>query len=288
LRHREYGNVNIRLGSLIIITSIAGIEAGYRLLQLVREINIADEAVLIVAIVILLLIGSYMFHDSYRSIKQYNNELNGDISTDTVNSTSASMVKMRLKMMKPLIYYDKTESNTSLWLILGIGLLTGILSGFIGVGGGFVMVPSLIYLVGLPSYIAVGTSFFQMLFSAAYGSIRYTINGDVIIFAAFIMVLSSAFGVQIGVLATRLLKDICMKFILTFSIFIAIFGSSLKLANIFTEHSISILKPLEVIITFGGLGIIVIIITILIAVTIRFNKTKKIPKWFSLLVLSRE
>ena len=71
--------------------------------------------------------------------------------------------------------------------MLAVGFFIGLIVGVLGVGGGFVLVPALIYVIGLPSFMAVGTSLFQMIFSSAYGCIRHTMDGNVIIFASVIM-----------------------------------------------------------------------------------------------------
>ena len=88
-----------------------------------------------------------------------------------------------------MIHFAKSGVTISPWLILAIGFLAGMLAGLIRVGGGFIVVPSLVYVIGLPSFMAVGIDLFQIIFSAAYGSIRHTMSGNVIIFAAFIMIL---------------------------------------------------------------------------------------------------
>ena len=130
----------------------------------------------------LLVIGGYTFWESCKSMAQ-KRYAKIDISNDA-NTISPTLRKMRLK---PVIYFARSKVTISLWMILGIGLYTGIISGLLGVGGGFIIVPSLIYLVGLPSFVSVGTSLFQFIFSAAYGSIRHTMSGNVVIFASFII-----------------------------------------------------------------------------------------------------
>ena len=94
------------------------------------------------------------------------------------------------------------------------------------------MVPSLVYLVGIPSFTAVGTDLFQIVFSAAYGSIRHTMSSNVVIFAALIMIVGSSIGVQFGVLVTRYVRGICMRFVLAIATLIAAIGAVLKFTSI--------------------------------------------------------
>jgi uncharacterized membrane protein YfcA len=277
LMHKQRGNVDVKLGLVVTVSAIIGVEIGFRFLDWVKSMGLAEEVVLIISICILLAIGGYAFWESCKSVLQRRNAKK-DASSDA-NLISAKLRQIRLR---PVIYFSKSGITVSLWIVLGIGLFAGMLFGLMGGGGGLIMVPSLIYLVGLPSFIAVGTGLFQIIFSSAYGAIRHTMSGNVIIFASFIMMLSSVIGVQYGVLATRFLKGIYVKCILSFSILVASLGSILKLTGVLTENNISWLKPLEIAITFGGLGLIVIMIAGLLAFAVRFNGSRNIPKYLDI------
>jgi uncharacterized membrane protein YfcA len=146
----------------------------------------------------------------------------GEFTSDVEGTSSAALVQ-RIRI-PPVIFFPKSGVKISLWAILIIGLGTGMLAGFIGVGGGFIMVPSMVYLLGVPSFIAVGTDLFQIIFSSAFGSIQHTISGNVIIYAAFLMILGSSIGVQFGALATKYLRGICMRYVLAVTISIALVG----------------------------------------------------------------
>ena len=161
------------------------------------------------------------------------------------------------------------------------------LAGLIGVGGGFIMVPSLVYLVGLTSFMAVGTDLFQIIFSAAYGTIRHTMSGNVIIFAALIMVVASSIGVQFGVLVTRYVRGVSMRFILGISILIAAAGAILKLSSILLEKAATWLEIGSLAVTFSGVGLAMIMILVLFIMAICYRHGRHIPTWVKPLV-SRE
>ena len=283
LRHRQHGNVDMKLGLIIAAVSMGGVEIGTRLLHLALSLGIAEETVLAVSILVLLSVGGYTLRESLQSVRRVNEAQKRKVSINTTVQPPMPFARLRDIKLKPLIHFSKSGITISIWVILGIGLFTGILSGLLGVGGGFIMVPSLIYLVGLPSFLAVGTDLFQISFSSAYGAIRNTMGGNVIIFAAFIMILSSVIGVQCGVLGTRFLKGVCVKLILSFTIIIAILGSVLKLTNTITENPASWLKPAEMAVTFGGLVLVLLIILVLFILGIRNNRGKSVPGWFQAL-----
>jgi uncharacterized membrane protein YfcA len=91
----------------------------------------------------------------------------------------------------------------SLWLVLGVGFLTGLLAGALGVGGGFIRMPMLIYVLGVPTHVAVGTDLFEIMISAGFGTLTHAFKGNVDIMMALVMHTGSALGAQIGATSTR-------------------------------------------------------------------------------------
>jgi len=284
LRHRQLGNIDMKLGILMVVGTICGIEVGVRVLNLTRNIGLADEVVLSVSICMLLIIGVYTFWETRQrktkldDMLRRKEELPPDVRAVSISS------KLQRINIPPMIHFAKSRVTISLWLILAVGFLTGILAGLIGVGGGIIMVPSLIYIIGLPSFMAVGTDIFQIIFSAAYGCIRHTMSGNVIIFAAFIMILGSCAGIQFGVLATRYLRGIAMRYVLASTILVAVLGSILKLIDIISESAITWLQTGVVAVTFGGMGLIMVMIIGLFTMAVRYRTGKHIPIWVKSLV----
>jgi hypothetical protein len=108
-------------------------------------------------------------------------------------------------------------SEVSLWSILFVGFLTGILAGFLGVGGGFIRLPMLVYILGIPTHVAVGTDLFEIVISAGFGTITHALKGNVDIFIALTMQTGAAIGAQIGAVGTRYFSGPTIR--LAFSIF---------------------------------------------------------------------
>lgn len=284
-RHRQLGNVDMKLGILMTVFVMAGVEVGVRALNWTRDMGSADTTVLSIFICILPIVGGYTAWESSRTKTRLDKMTrNNENSLSSRELASISSVVQRIKI-PPVIHFSKSGVNLSMWVILVIGLITGTLAGFLGCGGGFIMVPSLIYLFGVPSYVAVGTSTFQFIFSAAFGSIMHTINGNIIIDAALIMILGSSIGVQFGALATRYLRGIAMRYILAYNIFVAVLASVLKLISILSGSTISWLQCGMIAITFGGLGLGTLIIISLSIVAHRYRGDKNIPAWIELLVI---
>jgi len=279
LRHRQLGNIDLGLGICMIVGTMCGVEGGVRILNQVKEIGLAEHAVLSSSIGILLVIGTYTFREANKRKAAL------DIMVRKREKLPPSMrvlaISQRLQNIRipPMIHFTKPRLTFSLWVILCIGFITGLLAGFMGVGGGFIMVPSLVYLVGLPSFMAVGTDMFQVVFSAAFGCLRHTMSGNVIIFVAFILVVSSCLGVQLGVLITRYVRGVSMRYILAVSILFSVLGSLLKLMDIILEPPGLWLRTASITVTFGGLGVVVAMILGLFITALRYKSGKHIPVW---------
>jgi hypothetical protein len=131
----------------------------------------------------------------------------------------------------PLVSLPASGINRiSFWVVFIIFLTTGFLSGFMGVGGGFILLPALIYLLGCPTTVAVGTSLLSVCFMSGYGCFTYSLSGRTELLAAMIMLIGAAIGAQVGVLATRFVHGYGIR--LLFAIMIVLAGSSVALKQI--------------------------------------------------------
>lgn len=284
LGHRQLGNVDMKLGVVLMVAAMGGMEVGVRLLNWARNIGLADEVVLSVSICMLLIVGLFTLSEGIARKRQLDKMLaKKEKLPPAMRATSLSR-KLQDINIPPMLHFTKSRVTISLWIILAVGFFIGILAGLIGVGGGFIMVPSLVYLVGLPSFMAVGTDLFQIVFSAAYGSIRHTMSGNVIIFAAFIMVVASSIGVRFGVLVTRYVRGVSLRCILGISLLLFAVGTILKLLSLLLDKATSGLEIGSLAVTFGGMGIIVIMVVALFIVALRYQRGRHIPTWMESLV----
>src|SRR5258706_14301441 len=94
-------------------------------------------------------------------------------------------------------------ARVSLWAILLVAFVGGFFSGFLGGGAGYIRMPCLIYLLGLPTHIAVGTDLFEIVISASYGTVTHALKGNVDILIALVMHTGAALGAQIGATLTQ-------------------------------------------------------------------------------------
>ena len=284
LRHRKLGNIDMKLGMLMIIGTIGGVEVGVRILNRIKNKGLADEVVLSVSICMLLIIGIYTFWEARRRKAELDGMLRRKEKLPSAMRAVSVSARLQRINISPRIHFSRSGITISIWLVLAMGFCTGILAGFIGVGGGFIMVPSLVYLIGLPSFMAAGTAIYQAIFSSGFGFVRHTMSGNVVILAAVIMLLGSSIGTQFGVLVTRYVRGISMRYVLASSVFVAVLGSILKLIDILSGSAFSWLQTGVIGVTFGGLGLIMVMICGLFITAVRYRNGRYIPLWLESLV----
>lgn len=286
-RHGKLGNVDMPLGLVMTIAAMSGVEVGVRIVNWLRDIGLADEVVLTISICMLLVVGIYTLLECIRRKRYLDKMLKKGERPPVMTATSLSQ-KLQNINIPPMLNFAKSRITVSLWPILAVGFFIGMMMGILGVGGGFSMVPALIYVIGQSSFMAVGTSLFQIIFSATYGAVRHTMSGNVIIFASLIMLVASCLGVQFGALVTRFVRGVSIRFVLGLSMLIAAMGAILKLLSILLEKAATWYGTGSLVVTFSGMGLAMIVILALFVVALRYQRGEHIPAWMESLVAKED
>lgn len=200
-RHRALGHVDMKLGFIMIVGTVIGVEIGARIIEYLETNGNIDEVIGIAYIVILLLISGFTAWESIKAIRMIRVQ-----QLDVTDALAFSGLTRRVHSIRlwPMIAFPGSGiDQISLWVVVGVGMLTGLLAGALGVGGGFIRMPMLIYLLGVPTHVAVGTDLFEIIFSAGYGTITHALKGNVDVLMALVMQTGAAVGAQIGAGATR-------------------------------------------------------------------------------------
>ena len=111
-----------------------------------------------------------------------------------------------------MTYFSKSGITISLWIILGVGLATGYLAGTIGVGG-FIGVPAMIYVFGVPTAVAAGTELYLAMFMGAFGALNYAYQGYVDLRLTMLLYLGSLVGIYIGVYGVKVVKEVMIRIV---------------------------------------------------------------------------
>jgi len=288
LRHRSLGNVDMKLGILLLIGVLGGTEVGVRLVNYSKTRGLSSEAVLIVSVVLLTIVGIYTVRE-VRAAKRRLDEMLARTGSAPRDVTSSGMSRrIQAIAIPPRITFQTSRTTLSLWIVLLAGFLTGLVSGFMGIGGAFILMPVLIYLFGVPSHVAVGTGLFQIAFSSSYGALRHGMSGNVLILVAVIMVLGASIGAQIGTLGTRYVRGPSVRGVLGFSVIVGALGAAFKLADALAGEGVRWLQIGAEICTFGGMGLLIAMIAGLLIMAFMYRRGLKVPTQFESLLVKEE
>ncbi len=200
-RHRSMGHVDIKLGLLMVIGAIPGVEVGARIIEYLEQMGNIDLVVGVIYIVIMMGVSGYTFWEGWRAVRQ--SETKSEVVHDVVQ-TRLFFERVQGIKLAPMISFPVARiKSISLWVIVGIGFITGVLSGLLGVGGGFIRMPILVYILGVPTHIAIGTDLFEIMISAGFGTLTHALKGNVDIMIALVMHTGAALGAQLGASLTR-------------------------------------------------------------------------------------
>jgi uncharacterized protein len=209
-RHRALGNVDLRLGLVMAVGTIAGAEAGAQLIQMLKRAGNVNLVVSIVSIVVYLSISAFMLWESRKTLKsQRRRSSKAKVKGLTAKKKDksafghVSRAIQRLKIWPMIALPTSGVKGISLWVILLVAFVGGLFSGFLGGGAGYIRMPSMVYVLGIPTHLAVGTDLFEIIISASYGTLSHAVKGNVDILIALVMHTGAAIGAQIGAISTQ-------------------------------------------------------------------------------------
>lgn len=198
LAHMRRGNVDFKMGGILMVGGVIGSSLGVALFSFLREIGQIDLVIQLSYVVFLGIIGTLMLTESLRTIirSRRPGAVRGKLHQH--NWLHGLPLKMRFRRSKLYI---------SAIMPLLLGAFVGILAAIMGVGGGFIMVPAMIYLLGMPTSVVVGTSLFQIIFVTANVTLLQSIQTQTVDFVlAGLLLFGAVIGAQFGSRAGALLR----------------------------------------------------------------------------------
>ena len=206
LRHGKFGNVDYKLGFIMLIGTIVGFEIGAQMIMWFERLGKVDLYVRWLYIILLTLIAWMVFADVFKKRKKEKELKAAGQELDNL-ATGIEWHKTLHKIkIPPMMHFTAAQIYCTAWLPIFVSFLTGWLAGILGIGGGLIRMPALIYFVGCPTHVAVGTDLFEVMISGLYGAGTYTFKGRTELVAALIMLIGAAIGAQVGTVATKYIK----------------------------------------------------------------------------------
>lgn len=205
--HWKAGNVDFKMGIYLIAGSFSGGLLGVQLVKILRLMGNADFVIKTTYVLMLGGVGTYMLIESLSGLRKNNFE--------EIKEEKESRVEKFLKALPLQTSFEKSGIIHSILAPLAIGSFIGILTAIMGVGGGFLMVPVMVYLLGMPMHVIIGTSLFQILFTCIeVAFLQAYVNHTVDFILALPLIFGSALGAQAGVIIGRRLNAEHLKFLL--------------------------------------------------------------------------
>jgi len=233
IKHRRMGNVDYVLGVVTGAFMVAGVEGGAQVVMRLESLGVADSVVRFIYIALLTSLGGYMAYE-YRCAMRKRS-----LQEDSVRSGLVTRFD-RLKI-PPMIGLRSCGVEVSVWVLAAMGLLVGFLAGLMGAGGGFALVPAFVYLIGIPTALAVGTSLLCVMISGAYGAFSYGLKGSLEVTAALWMLLGAAVGAQLGAAAVRYVRGYSIRLLYSSMLLMAAAGVLLKQLGLSSFASVVVL-----------------------------------------------
>jgi len=218
LAHWRRGNVDIKMGVVLLTGGFIGSTVGVVLFTWLRHLGQIDVVIALCYVTFLAIVGVLMVIESARLWLKTRNRTVPVRKLHQHTWMHGLPFKMRFRRSKLYI---------SALLPLAIGVFVGVLSAIMGVGGGFVMVPAMIYLLGMPTAVVVGTSLFQIIFVTANVTFLQAVHNQTVdVLLALILVVGSVIGAQLGTLVGARLRGEQLRALLG----IIVLGVGLRIA----------------------------------------------------------
>ena len=190
LAHWQRRNVDFKMGAVLLVGGLVGSTFGVWLFAVLRSVGQIDLVIKLCYVTFLGIIGGLMFVESLRAMRRRR----------TAGSSRGKLHKHTWVHGLPFkMRFRRSKLYISALLPVGVGVVVGVLAAIMGVGGGFIMVPAMIYLLGMPTSVVVGTSLFQIIFVTANVTfLQAYANQTVDVVLALLLLTGAVIGAQFG------------------------------------------------------------------------------------------
>jgi hypothetical protein len=246
LKHRDLGQVDYTLGVSMIVGTTLGIEVGKIGLEYLQHIGLADSVVSVAYVALLGGIGAFVTREALRG---GGGGIGHDVDEDDDHDIPDVAKKIQSYHVPPMISL-RGGITVSLWMVLLVAFFTGLLSGFLGVGGGFIRMPALFYAIGVPVPVAVGTDLFEIVFSGGIGSLLYAQSGAVDLSIVAPLLAGSALGARLGAAATSLVDEEGIK--IYFGVMLLLGAFAVAIRQVGNVLGVDVLDTVSLVVILGA------------------------------------
>ena len=213
LKHRRLGNVDFKLGFLMVIGTLPALFLAERLNSSLEAAGLAGPVIRYIYVVFLAALGLFMVYDHWRSQRRPGSQT-GEVSTAglarRVHSLRIPPHSLKIPGLGTVPTYVSLPMSgierISVFIPVGVGFGVGFFAGLLGAGGGFILMPILIFVLGVPTTVAIGTDLFQIVITGSMGTFLYSLSNHVDPMMVVIMLVAASAGTQLGTTATKFVE----------------------------------------------------------------------------------
>lgn len=215
LAHWRKNNVDFKMGWFLFAGGVVGSSLGVALFHALQRMGQIDLIISVAYVTFLGIIGSMMASESIRAILGLSKKASG---------SDKPTLAMRLPWH---VHFPSSKITISGYAPIGIGLFVGVMVSLMGIGGGFFLVPAMIYILGMPTTMVIGTSLFQIIFITANVTLLQAVTTQTVdIMLALLLLAGSVFGAQFGTKVAARIKGEYLRGMLA----VLVLGVAIKLA----------------------------------------------------------
>jgi uncharacterized protein len=209
--HSRMGNVDFKMGIILLLGGITGGSIGVEIIKVLAAMGNVDFVIKLVYVLVLGTIGAFMFIESFGALRRRKDITEGAIALEP----KESLIRKISTSLPLQLNFSKSRMTTSAVFPFILGAAVGILAAIMGVGGGFIMVPAMIYILGMPTIVAIGTDLFQIVLTCINVTIQQAIrNHTVDLVLVILLFFGSTVGAQIGARVGRRLRGEQLRILL--------------------------------------------------------------------------
>ena len=282
LRHRRLGNVDVRLAVLIVCGTIPGVFAGERVNRALDDAGIAGPVVGVVYFVLLLslgalMVGNWLRQIRYRPRRPVGGGLPGWFRRLRIGPARLRLPGQRTINLRPA-FPNAGIAEMSAFTPMFAGFVIGFIAALLGAGGGFLLMPFLVYGLGIPPAVAIGTDLFQIIITGTLGAFLYSLNGSVDPIIAVIMFASASVGTQLGALTTRFVN--ASRILGLFGVTVLNAGIAVGLGQLGGVLELTLLEQTSqgLLLGVSGLVALTILALLLAAVVVRARRGRRLAR----------
>ena len=265
LKHRSFGHLDLKLGLLMVVGSIPALFLAEWLLTALELAGASGDVIRYVYVIVLAGLAIFIGYDYWRA-RRAGDGLRGEVSTaglaQRVQSLRIPPHSLKIPGLPPVSTYVSLPvsqiDQISVFVPIGVGFAAGFFAGLLGAGGGTILMPILIFVLGVPTTVAIGTDLFQIIITGSVGTFIKSFAGHVDPVMVVIMLVAASAGAQLGTAATRIVEAARIRIL--YGVIVLTGSVAVALEQASQSFSSEFLSDLATVVLLGVSGAICLVI----------------------------